>query len=186
MFFLFCYHKRYVLLDRPASTRETRDIPQWLIRSTCNLRFHHEHLLFIERLKVATTFDFMGTLNCSLFVVGCSNAVSKSENFFISSRGNKSKTESELPQNQKWSLFSEKRSFISASGIVKVQEFLFFICRGQRKKKSKMRIQGRLYLFYLFFAPAVIYLTFWKNEKFTSQVQLNYLKTKRQGHHPLY
>ena len=53
-------------------------------------------------LKVATTFDFMGTLNCSLFVVGCSNAVSKSENFFfISSRGNKSKTESELPQNQK-------------------------------------------------------------------------------------
>ena len=102
MFFLFCYHKRYVLLDRPASTRETRDIPQWLIRSTCKLRFHHEHLLFIERLKVATTFDFMGTLNCSLFVVGCSNAVSKSENFFfISSRGNKSKTESELPQNQK-------------------------------------------------------------------------------------
>ena len=121
-------------------------------------------------LKVATTFDLMGTLNCSLFVVGCSNAVSKSENFFFIFQ----------------SLFSEKRSFISASRIVKVQEFLFFICGGQRKKKSKMRIQGRLYLFYLFFSPAVIYLTFWKNEKFTSQVQLNYLKTKRQGHHPLY
>ena len=62
---------------------------------------------------------------------------------------------------------------------------LFYLSRS-KKKKSKMRIQGRLNLFYLFFAPAVIYLTFCKNEKFTSQVQLNYLKTKRQGHHPLY
>ena len=184
MFFLFCYHKRYVLLDRPASTRETRDIPQWLIRSTCNLRNYHEHMLFIERLKVATTFDFMGTLNCSLFVVWQCQRARTSSSFPVavtSQKQNQSchKIKSEACLAKSAALYRLKRN--SQSSRIS----LFYLSRS-KKKKSKMRIQGRLYLFYLFFAPAVIYLTFWKNEKFTSQVQLNYLKTKRQGHHPLY
>ena len=43
------------------------------------------------------------------------------------------------------------------------------------------------YLFSLFFAPAVIYPLFWKNERFTRQVQLKFPKKQRgKGHHPLY